>query len=288
MTIETRTDDRKAMAKALAAELGTEAKYLGMPSCAYQVGPYTIRRDGSIEGEDFEAIRSFLASGGYIEEGLPANPDPEPVQEDPDADGSITSMCVTIPLKDYSTQGLVNLLRTLYARQNLLNAMILRGLIHIDQELIDRLADEKPETPGQIQEILRDEIQAGMITGVDLEDGRLKIAFPYDENNPTVWTTYSNVIIAVADRARNAKSANTVLITPAESEMKYFCRSWLMQLGFGGADRKEDRRILLDHLTGFAAFRTADKMEAHKAKLAAKRKSHRETPVPEVTVHDAD
>ena len=77
------------------------------------------------------------------------------------------------------------------------------------------------------------------------EDGKIKVSFPYDENNPTAWTAYSNVIIAIADRAKAAKSANTVLITPEESEMKYFCRSWLMQLGFGGADRKEDRRILL-------------------------------------------
>lgn len=288
MTIETRTDDRKAMAKALAAELGTEAKYLGMPSCAYQVGPYTVHKDGSIEGEDFGAIRDFLATGGYIEEAPPANPDPEPVQENPDSGESITEMCVTIPLNDYPAQGLVNLLRTLYARQNLLNAMIMNGLVRIDQELIDRLADEKPETAGQIQEILRDEIQAGMVSGLDLEDGKIKVSFPYDENNPTAWTAYSNVIIAIADRAKAAKSANTVLITPEESEMKYFCRSWLMQLGFGGADRKADRNVLLGHLTGFAAFRTADKMEAHKAKLAAKRKSRRETPVPEVTVHDPD
>ena len=52
-------------------------------------------------------------------------------------------MCVTIPLNDYPAQGLVNLLRTLYARQNLLNAMIMNGLVRIDQELIDRLAERQ-------------------------------------------------------------------------------------------------------------------------------------------------
>lgn len=71
--------------------------------------------------------------------------------------------------------------------------------------------------------------------------------------------------------------------------MKYFCRSWLIQLGFGGPEHKEDRRVLLGHLHGFAAFRTADKMDAHKAKLAAKRGTRRvEDIVPEVTVHDPD
>ena len=68
MTIETRTEDRKALAKALAVELGTEARYLGMPTCAYQVGPYIVNRDGSIEGEDFGAIRDFLIREGLIAE----------------------------------------------------------------------------------------------------------------------------------------------------------------------------------------------------------------------------
>ena len=38
MTVTTNTTDRKAMAKAMAEHLGTTAKYMGMPSCGYQVG----------------------------------------------------------------------------------------------------------------------------------------------------------------------------------------------------------------------------------------------------------
>ena len=55
----TNTTDRKALAQALAAELGTEVRYLGVPSCAYQVGEYTIQKDGTIEG-NLEAIHDFL------------------------------------------------------------------------------------------------------------------------------------------------------------------------------------------------------------------------------------
>ena len=40
--------------------------------------------------------------------------------------------------------------------------------------------------------------------------------------------------------------------------------------------------------THLAAFRTADKMDAHKAKLASQRKAKREENVSEVTPHDPD
>ena len=77
----TNTIDRKTLAQALAAELGTEARYLGVPSCAYQVGDYTINRDGSIDG-DLEAIHDFLVRQGYIKD-EPAEQDIADANTDP-------------------------------------------------------------------------------------------------------------------------------------------------------------------------------------------------------------
>ena len=288
MTIETRTEDRKAMAKALAAELGTEARYMGMPTCAYRVGPYTVNKDGSIDGEDFEPIRGFLIREGLIEETAETAPesDADPViealadrlsrvpsidsiHENQGGEDTVTGMSVSIPTDGYAPQALINLLRTFFSRQKLLNAMMKGGAIRVDQELVDRLAEEKPDTAERIQEILRNEIDAGLCEGIHLEDGKLTVDFPFDESDPTAWTAYSKVIIAMADRAKTQRNASATPLSPEDSEMKYFCRSWLIQLGFGGPEHKEDRRVLLGHLHGFAAFRTADKMDAHKAKLAA-------------------
>ena len=307
MTIETRTEDRKAMAKALAAELRTEARYMGMPTCAYRVGPYTVNKDGSIDGEDFEPIRDFLIREGLITEEeeaalesrdsvieeladrLSQVPSIDSIHENLDGEDTVTGMSVSIPADGYAPQALINLLRTFYSRQKLLNAMMKGFSIRIEQELIDRLAEEKPDTAERIQEILRNEIDAGLCEGIHLEDGKLTVDFPFDESAPTAWTAYSKVIIAMTDRAKTQRNASAAPLSPEDSEMKYFCRSWLIQLGFGGPEHKEDRRVLLGHLHGFAAFRTADKMDAHKAKLAAKRGTRRvEDIVPEVTVHDPD
>lgn len=109
MTIETRTEDRKALAKALAEELGTEARYMGVPSCAYQVGGYTVNKDGSISGEDFEPIRDFLIRNGYIEETLTEHTEEEP------AENAVDGMSVSIPIREFAAPALINLLRTLYS-----------------------------------------------------------------------------------------------------------------------------------------------------------------------------
>ena len=50
-----------------------------------------------------------------------------------------------------------------------------------------------------------------------------------------------------------------------------------MQLGMGGANYKATRTALLKHLHGYAAFRTADKMDAHRARYAELRKALKES-----------
>ena len=75
MNIPTNTQNRKVLAQELSRLIGEPYTYLGVPSCAYQVGPYRINKDGSIDGDDFEAIRSFLVENDYIYETIEAEPE---------------------------------------------------------------------------------------------------------------------------------------------------------------------------------------------------------------------
>lgn len=45
-------ESRKAMVKAIEKELGVKARYLGVPSCSYEVGYYTVGRNGELEFAD--------------------------------------------------------------------------------------------------------------------------------------------------------------------------------------------------------------------------------------------
>ena len=49
-------DGRKAMVQAIEKEIGGKAKYLGVPSCAYQIGSFTVGKNGELEFGDFDDI----------------------------------------------------------------------------------------------------------------------------------------------------------------------------------------------------------------------------------------
>ena len=68
MTLTTNTTGRKALAKAIAEELGTTSKYMGMPTCGYQIGDYVLDKEGNLHGDDFEALRPFLQRNGILPE----------------------------------------------------------------------------------------------------------------------------------------------------------------------------------------------------------------------------
>lgn len=68
MMIQTNTTDRKALVKAIAEELHTDARYLRTPTYAYEVGDFTVDRYGNIIGDDFTPLMGFLLRNGYITE----------------------------------------------------------------------------------------------------------------------------------------------------------------------------------------------------------------------------
>ena len=327
MTTKTATTpDRKALARELAAEIGAETKYLGAPSFAYRVGPYTINKDASIDGEDLETIRAFLIRHDYIhqepayevdeedanseaerlieetvndtEAGDTAEEPEENLREtgaaDSEADviereseessSEIAKTKASVPISDLTPAGLANLIRLVYAKQNLINAMMQSDFISIDEEVIDLLNDEKPDSVEAISEILQSEGDIGMFRGLDLKDGYAAFAFPSNGSDPTRWISFTKLLTALICRARKAQRVNAKRIEPAEGEMKYYCNSMLAQLGFGGPDFKADRAALLGHLTGYAAFRNEEKMRefSERRKAAANAPADLETDSGEV------
>ena len=59
-------ESRKAMVKAIEQELGCKAKYLGVPSCAYEIGCYTVGKNGELEFGDFDDIDEITKFRFYL------------------------------------------------------------------------------------------------------------------------------------------------------------------------------------------------------------------------------
>jgi hypothetical protein len=288
MTITTNTTDRKALAKAIAEELGTTARYMGMPSCGYQVGDFTVDRDGNIIGEDFEALRDLLRRNGYIND-VPAADQEAPADSEAEP---ITSMDISIPAHDATVTQLKNLIFMLHSRQILINRMSDSDCLNIPDILIDRLHESTPETLEDLTSLLDDSRAVAELTGFDFRDGKVSMTFPFDEAQPTKWTAYANLLNRIFDAAMKATRVFPERVEPDDQNEKYLAHVWLQRLGYHGADFKAERKILLGHLKGYCAFGSGDKMQAHKEKYTALRRERRlaeqEAAVLEVMVEEAD
>lgn len=67
---------RKALAQKIGELTGSEVKYLGVPSCGYQIGGYTLDKDSILHSDDFsDEFRSALEKAGYtVKDGLRRTP----------------------------------------------------------------------------------------------------------------------------------------------------------------------------------------------------------------------
>ena len=272
MTLNTQTTDRKAMAHALARELGVEARYLRAPTYAYRVGDYSVNRDGSITGADLEAIRPFLIANGYIQE----EPEEAETQERTDGTTSAESedIDLSIPAPDMTTAQLKNLFFTVYSKQYLLNRMMGEELITIPETLITRLQEVLPETLEDFTSLLDDLRASAGLRGFDYRDGVITMAVSHSAQEPSRCEAFAGLLGRMIKTARVATRVFPELQKP-ESE-KYAVRNWLLRMGYSGPDLKAQRRELLKNLTGASAFQSAEKAQAHKDKYAELRRQERE------------
>ena len=279
--------NRKQLATELGQELGLEVKYLGVPSCAYQVGDYTINRDGSIDG-DLEAIHDFLVRQGYIKDepteqgNADENTDPAPAFES-GADNTELS----IPCDDLTPQQMINLIRILYSRQNLLAAILKNEQIHMDRELIDLIELEKPDTTFRIYELTQNKVATHMLTGMNVTDEVFMLEIAGTDHSGDLYT-YVRLMTALLARAKAAGFVSAKLSAPAEGEMKYYVNSFLNQLGFGGSEYKNDRKVLMSHIKGYAAFKNTAQMEKHKARLKDRRQAAKQSAPADLEAGDAE
>ena len=309
MTIQTNTNDRKALAKAIAEELHTEARYLRTPTYAYEIGDFTVDRDGNIVGDDFTPLMGFLLRNGYITEDAAAQtesadapveeevPVEEPATElaeeentgepvadaDNDTDSeeptsmlsNIDEQTITIPAPDITVEQLRNLTYTLYSRQYILNLMTGGQTITIPLELIEALQEALPATPGDFTALLDNHRELGL-KGFDFRDGQFSLTFPFYETEPTKWTTFAGLQGRILQMALAATRVFPELIQPEEEAEKYTAHMWLQRMGYKGPEMKEQRNILLKHLHGYCAFSNGSKMQNHKDKYSAIRRERRE------------
>lgn len=213
-------ESRKEMVKAIEKETGGKARYLGVPSCAYEIGNYVVGRNGELEFGDINDIDEVapIVDACVMATGIT----PAEWEENRDAEETETEnameLTVTIPFTKVNVGNLTSLLE---AKGSLIKDAL-------------GIADLRFEMNGD------------------------SISFPwFSKATPEETMTYTKFIAAICEMTMKQKR---ITAKPKENENeKYAFRCFLLRLGFIGDEYKADRKLLLSKLSGSSAFKAGAK-----------------------------
>ena len=254
MRIETNAANRKDVVKAVSAILGQPSRYLGVPTCAYEVGNCTIDRSGAVETEDEKTAEMVRA--GLLEQGLIETPHTE-----------VDETTVSLPVEGMTAEGFKNLIFLIHSKQYLINRAFAEEVFRVPAELAEALGSTEVPDAEAFMRIFQSHAEG--CRGISFQDGKAELVLPAI-NDPDMIKAFTHLAAAMVQQAKEQKR-----ISPKETieeNEKYYMRIWLLRLGFGGAEGKEVRNLLLKNLKGHSAFRT----EENKQRWQEARRNERE------------
>lgn len=233
MTIYYQAENRKPLVQAVSEFTGEAAVYLRTPTYAYQIGSFTVTREGNLDFDDqadsgaVEALIAFLAEKGFVSAGAPTEAEStgdaelSAEQENAPQEESV-GLTVAMPREGFTDTALENLRKLVEAKGGLIKKAL------AVEELPVEVTDET-------------------------------VSFPwFSEVDGDTATAYTHFIAALCDMAKNQKRISAKE-KDTENE-KYAFRCFLLRLGFIGEEYKADRKILLQNLSGNSAFKNTDRM----------------------------
>lgn len=264
MKIKTNAENRKDIVKAVSEITGHPSKYLGVPSCRYQVEDCFIEKNGEVVTEDEKT--GAVVAAGLLARGL---------VDEPETDNN--RMLVEFPLGDMTALNLKNLIFLIHSRQYLINKSAGETFLSISNALIEELQGNEFENPKGVSLALQayeDENKGFRVTGENLE-----FRFPCTDE-PLRDKAYRDLAAAVVRQATEQKRIDPE--ERIEENEKYYMRIWLLRIGFGGKEMKDSRNILMEKLKGHSAFRTQEDIE--RAKMRNKQRKQEQQTVTEMTL----
>lgn len=333
--------ERKTLARRMEELTGIHPYYTKAPLYSYDIGNYTIDRDGNLlvepENADAELLTSLLNEGlirnaesmdvqpesaepvpeaeqpteaepevfdgqeseaeDFAEQNEPAEDESEDApesddtaedesEEELDTEESETEeqteeedqqdevpldLELSFPVSQHNGVTLRNLVNLLYSRGNLIGKAT-DGHFHVEEGLVDKLKDDTCTLA------IMNFINA--VNGYEAEHGAalegLKITtekviftgFPTAPDHEHL-TAFAQLAVLMNQQAISQKRIQAKNVN--DENEKYALRTWLIRLGMNGSDFKATRKILMENLSGHAAFRTDEEAQKFLAREKAKR-----------------
>ena len=335
--------ERKTLAKRMEELTGIHPYYTKAPLYSYDIGSYTIDRNGNLlvepENADAELLTTLLNEGlirgGESIESMDDQPedteptadtDEEPVTEDteaepevmdeqeledadtaedepaeagaeeasepdntaeddatedePDAESQETEdqpeevpldLELAFPVSQHNGVTLRNLVNLLYSRGKLIGKAT-GGHFHVEEGLVEKLKDDSCTFAimNFINAVSDYETEHGAaLEGLKITTEKVTFTgFPTAPDHEHL-TAFAQLAVLMNQQAISQKRIQAKDVN--DENEKYALRTWLLRLGMNGPDFKETRKILMEKLSGHAAFRTDEEAQKFLAREKAKR-----------------
>lgn len=213
---------RKAMVRAIEEETGISSHYMGMPTAAYEIGDYTVGKNGELS---FPDNTDLAGSSAVIDACVMATGvSPEEWEQNGEEEEMSEQRGLAIQMPMMSGDEISRLEQLIASKESLI-----------------------------MKAVGTDSLAVGE------RDGKLDFPWFKEDAQPDEVKAYMDLVTALCRIAKDAKRI-TGKDKPVENE-KYAFRCFLLRLGFIGDEFKASRKILLKNFSGSSAFKGGAKNE---------------------------
>ena len=198
------------------------------------------------------------------------NADEAPVPTEQPTLQDVDELTISLPMAGHTAQSIRNFLNLMYSRGPLLNKAMSTNFT-VSQGLLDALEQATTRTVDEMLDELEEyRLGAGNtgMTGISITAEKISLTFagPLTQEKVSAYTELCSAMnrMAVTQKRIQAKTVN-------DANEKYALRIWLIRLGLNGDEHKTIRKLLMQNLSGHAAFRTEEDAEKFRVKEKAKR-----------------
>ena len=248
---------------------------------------------------DLEELESWEEPQNLPEDETVADNDPELMaeatetatsDEADESDSDDQSLAVSFPIHQHTPTSIINLVCMIHSRGPLLskatgghfsasmelaNALLDHGSFSKNRDVVNFInefsASHSDKHAGEMAKTEDAAEERGGLIGLSFDEDAWRVVFdgfPASLDHAHI-KAFTNLATAMNKMAQKQKRIQAKTVN--DSNEKYALRIWLVRLDMNGNEHKEDRKILMENLTGHTAFRTdAEKEKWMKRQLAKK------------------
>ena len=178
---------------------------------------------------------------------------------------------LAFPVSQHNGVTLRNLVNLLFSRGKLIGKAT-GGHFHVEEGLVEKLKDDSCTFAimNFINAVSDYETEHGAaLEGLKITTEKVTFTgFPTAPDHEHL-TAFAQLAVLMNQQAISQKRIQAKDVN--DENEKYALRTWLLRLGMNGPDFKETRKILMENLSGHAAFRTDEEAQKFLAREKAKR-----------------